>query len=59
MSVMDSRPDLQFEVVLSHVIGAGVTVLAKVAWEDDAKAIVKLFEKQFGKGNVSFREVAA
>ena len=59
MSVMDSRPDLQFEVVLSHISGEGVTVLAAVAWEDDAKAIVKLFEKQFGKGHVSVREVAS
>lgn len=58
MSVLDSRPPLRFEVVLAHIAGGGVTVLAAVAFEDDAKAIVKVLERQLGKGNVTVREVA-
>ncbi|MBN9176075.1 MAG: hypothetical protein J0I43_01715 [Microbacterium sp.] len=59
MSAFDVRLAMRFEVVLKHVAGTGVTVLALAADEDDAALIARAFEKGYGKGFVSFREVAS
>lgn len=59
MTALDSRPELAFEVVLKNVAGSGVTVLAAVAFEDNARAIARLLEKSYGRGVVSVREAVA
>lgn len=58
MSALDQRPVLTHEVVVKHMAGSGVTVVAVVADSSLANAARTAFERVYGKGNVSVRAVA-
>lgn len=59
MSVFDQRPELGFEVVVTHISGDGVTVIAKVVDEPLARDMKTAAERVYGKGFVKVREVAS
>ncbi|MGA6128813.1 MULTISPECIES: hypothetical protein [unclassified Microbacterium] len=59
MSALDSRPPLTHEIVVKHVTGSGVTVVAVAQDEAIARKIAKSLESVYGRGVTKVREVAS
>lgn len=59
MSALDARPALTHEIVVKHMAGSGVTVVAVVSDASLARIARTAFERVYGKGNVKVREAVA